>query len=188
MSVASAALPVAPATTLRVLPARRSEPLFDDEAAEPFAGPVTVLPLDGSVALTLPIEPARGTLRLVHPAPTPDTSARSRPAPPVRDWAHRLVHGLTEVITGARPAAQLSRHLSPDILAKVERHAMRQIATNGGVRLPAVKTVRSVHICRPAEDIAEVAAVVRRGERVAAIALRLEARHDRWLCTALELG
>jgi hypothetical protein len=36
--------------------------------------------------------------------------------------------------------------------------------------------------------VAELAAVVRRGGRMAAIALRLEGVDGRWQCTALQIG
>ena len=48
--------------------------------------------------------------------------------------------------------------------------------------------VRSVHVSLPADGVAEVAALVRRGARSTAVALRLEGLDGRWQCTALELG
>ena len=40
----------------------------------------------------------------------------------------------------------------------------------------------------PVDGVAEVAALVRRGARSTAVALRLEGLDGRWQCTALELG
>jgi hypothetical protein len=45
-----------------------------------------------------------------------------------------------------------------------------------------------VRVTEPADGVAEVSALVRRGLRVTAVALRLEGMDGRWQCTALELG
>ncbi|MBP2355434.1 hypothetical protein JOF29_006544 [Kribbella aluminosa] len=61
--------------------------------------------------------------------------------------------------------------------------------TTAGLRSAKEKsTVRSVRVFVPEPGIAEVAAHVRHGERSRAVALRLEVRRNRWVCTALELG
>jgi hypothetical protein len=48
--------------------------------------------------------------------------------------------------------------------------------------------VRSLHVSEPADGVAEVCALVRRGGRSTAVALRLEGMDGRWKCTAIELG
>jgi hypothetical protein len=53
---------------------------------------------------------------------------------------------------------------------------------------PARALVRSVHVSEPADGVAEVSALVRRGVRCTAVALRLEGMDGRWQCTALEVG
>jgi hypothetical protein len=40
----------------------------------------------------------------------------------------------------------------------------------------------------PVDNVAELSATVRVGERVRAVAMRLEVRHGRWCCTRLMLG
>jgi hypothetical protein len=45
--------------------------------------------------------------------------------------------------------------------------------------------VRSLHVQQRPEGVAEVCATVRRGERTAAIARRLEGVGGRWCCTDL---
>jgi hypothetical protein len=45
-----------------------------------------------------------------------------------------------------------------------------------------------VHVAEPADGVAEVAAMVRRGARTTAVAVRLEGLDGRWQCTAVELG
>jgi hypothetical protein len=53
-------------------------------------------------------------------------------------------------------------------------------------RPPMVIGVRRLRCCRPVPDVAEVAAVLNRGDEVRAIGFRLEREDPRWLCTALE--
>ncbi len=48
--------------------------------------------------------------------------------------------------------------------------------------------IATVHVSRPGETSAEVAARVSTGARSRAIAARLEFHRDRWLCTALHFG
>lgn len=193
----SAALP-----HLRVLPARTSEPRYDDELPTGDAHP----PTPGQAALSLPLplpndgiatRPRNG-LRLVrgqlddprgreHGPARPDSSVAAQPMPAPRLWAARLVQALCEALAGDRPVAQLSGHLTSEVYAAVESQAGRQPA--GGVgRRRSMPTVRSIHVCQPAAGVAEVSAVVSRPERVTALALRLERQGTRWLCTALQTG
>jgi hypothetical protein len=48
--------------------------------------------------------------------------------------------------------------------------------------------VLSVRADEPVDGIAELAATVRIGPRVRAVAMRLEAPDGRWRCTLLQLG
>jgi hypothetical protein len=43
-------------------------------------------------------------------------------------------------------------------------------------------------VSEPADGVAEVCALVRRGARSTAVALRMEGMDGRWQCTAIELG
>jgi hypothetical protein len=54
--------------------------------------------------------------------------------------------------------------------------------------VPAVRgLVRSIHVGEPADGVAEICALVQRGPRASAVALRLEGLDGRWKCTALAL-
>jgi hypothetical protein len=48
--------------------------------------------------------------------------------------------------------------------------------------------VHSIHIIEPADGVAEIAAIVRVGERFRAMALRLEGLDGRWRCVRLQIG
>ncbi len=108
----------------------------------------------------------------------------SQPAlPEPRQWAGRFIQALVEVLGGVRPATQLVRWTSEDVYADIRRRteAPRTVADRRG-------HVRSVHVGSPADGVAEVCALVQRGPRAMAVALRLEGADGRWQCTALELG
>lgn len=110
----------------------------------------------------------------------PQPTARAD-LPEPRQWAGRLVQALVEILAGDRPAAQLVRWTSSQVYDDIAT----RVGGGGASRRPVV---RSVHICEPADGVAEVAALIRRGARCSALALRLEGLDGRWQCTALEIG
>ena len=142
----------------------------------------------------------QGTLALElsggRPAPpeTPelDPSRRSRVEhvadSEVRAWASRLAQAVVETLAGQRPVSQLLRWTTLEVYRDLEHRVriVRRAAPRGARSVRP--QVRSIHICRPGPGSAEVSVHVRHGARSRAIALRLEQRGDRWLCTVLELG
>jgi len=48
--------------------------------------------------------------------------------------------------------------------------------------------LRRLIVSEPADGVAEVTAVVERGPRTRALALRMEGRDGRWVVTALQMG
>ncbi|MEI8409226.1 MULTISPECIES: Rv3235 family protein [unclassified Kribbella] len=124
------------------------------------------------------------------------TDARNRGAtagpglPDPRAWGGRLAQAVSEVLAGDRPISQLVRFTDETVFADLSRRVrllgLTTTATARGAKERS--SLRSVRVCTPAREIAEVAAHVRHGERSRAIALRLEIRRNRWVCTALEIG
>jgi hypothetical protein len=172
-----AADPAPAPSGLRLLPAPCSEPPYDDE--RPGGRP---LPLR-------PAGPRRTPLRLV-PAPVdPDEgvprSAPAAPLPDARPFAHALVQRLLETLAGLRPVAQLQRHTSLDVYDALEGQVAAARRTTGP--RPDGRAVRSLHVQQRADGVAEVCATVRRGDRYAAVALRLEGADGDWRCTELAL-
>jgi hypothetical protein len=108
------------------------------------------------------------------------------PSPKV--FGGRLVQALAEATAGERPLAQLSPYLSRAVYHRLERHFASTVRGTGSSGQDNRANVRSVHVCEPSDGVAELAAVVRRGGRMAAIALRLEGVDGRWQCTALHIG
>jgi hypothetical protein len=168
---------------LRVLPAPDCNPSPVPPAAEealdrPTTGPRwSQDPLDLVYTLPsgLPAEPAvPARLRIVGAgdgATTPDVSA----------WASRFVPALVEVLSGDRPVSQLMRWTDRDVYEEI-RQRVEGLSRSPGSR-PARAAVRSLHLCQPRPDAAEITAVVRAGRRTRALAVRLDAIEDRWRCT-----
>lgn len=168
-------------TDLSLHSARSFEPPYDDEPGSSAAM------TDGSLALALPLASrpvAAPTLRLV------DGGARTgcKDLPPARLFGARLVQVLSEATAGERPLTHLAPHLAGHVYARLERGFAATVRGTGTVGPGNKASVRSVRVCEPRDGVAEVAAVVRRGGRVAAIALRLEGIDGRWQCTALQIG
>lgn len=156
--------PAAGPPRLRLLPVPRSDPPYDDEP-----GVVPTLRL-------VPPAPVRGR------APAPAAPAPvGRELPPARPFAVALVRRMLEVRGGVRPVLQLRRDTTPGLYADLEQALRRRPRTTSS--RPTSQDVRSVHVQQRPEGVAEVCATVARGDRMGALALRLEAVGGRWLCT-----
>jgi Family of unknown function (DUF6459) len=113
-------------------------------------------------------------------------TARPRPdLPDAAVWSASLVVALVQALLAQRPIAQLNRWLADDVLAAVSRQARqhRSAPSRTAVRVG----LQSVRVQHPHPAAAEVAARILVGGTTTALALRLDALGDRWLCTALEL-
>jgi hypothetical protein len=120
--------------------------------------------------------------------PGPTLTARDD-LPDPQQWAARLAQAVVEIVAGARPASQLWRWTTQPVLDDVRRRirpAAPQPTRPARSRPPVGAVIRSVHVCEPADGIAEVTAIVHAKPRTRALALRLEGLDGRWLCTALD--
>jgi Family of unknown function (DUF6459) len=114
-------------------------------------------------------------------------AAKQQPGlPNAREWSTTLALALIQALLGQRPVSQLNRWVVDEVLVAISMYQRRSLALHGRIAIPAA--VRSVRVQHPDPGVAEVAAHVAIGKRSAAMAFRLEALGDRWLCTALELG
>ncbi|SDJ33457.1 hypothetical protein SAMN05444157_2872 [Frankineae bacterium MT45] len=166
-----------PRTAITVRPAPRREPPFDDEGV--------TLHLVGSRDQLLPfVEPSRD-------GHTSTVAADGCQAPPDSElpdpvgFSRRLLVGTMEAFAGHRSMAQLAPYLSRGVFAGLARDCENATVTN---RWRGGAAVRSIHLCEPAEGVAEVAAVIAVRGRSRAVALRLEGQHGRWRCVRLQLG
>lgn len=100
---------------------------------------------------------------------------------PVWTLARGMSHAIVEVLAGRRPATQLDRWATAEVIADlhfVARRGRRQLR------------VASVRCQRPQSEVIEVGVrVEHHGQmRSSAIALQIVRRGQRWQCCAIELG
>lgn len=127
----------------------------------------------------LPLHPGRTNLRLV----TGDE-------PDLHGFATRFAQAVVEVIGGDRGVHQMMRWTTVEVYEDLQRRsATLQRTIPGDQRRRRLRAqVRSVHLSRPADDVAEICIRVRHGQRSRAIAARIECIEGRWRCTVLEFG
>lgn len=92
-----------------------------------------------------------------------------------------VVRAVVEALSGIRTPGQLAGWTTPRLQADLERRMPR------GTR-PARCAVRSIRVSEPRPGVAEVSAVIVRGARAAALALRMESTDGRWRVTTLQVG
>jgi hypothetical protein len=163
------------------------DPPYDDELPG-YASAAGGLWLLSAPAEQLPFEesaPGRGTAADDFAGPGEPRA----PLPCPRRTAAHLVQGIMEVLAGRRAIQQLmpvtTEHVYEELGCRVA--ALRTLRTRRGVAVSSPARLHSMRVDEPAEGVAEVSAVVRRGDRHRAVALRLEGADGRWRCTALQL-
>lgn len=105
-------------------------------------------------------------------------------------WSAQIAQAIVEVMSGLRPAAQVVRWTTPQVYAVVARRgALAARRRASGARASTGRAmVRSVHVCEPADGVAECSVVVSEGQRVRAMAVRLSGQDGRWRVEALQIG
>lgn len=123
--------------------------------------------------------PGRPNLRLV-----------SGDEPALDGFATRFAQAVVEVIGGDRGVHQMMRWTTVEVYDDLQRRCNTlQRTIPGDQRRRRLRAqVRSVHLSRPREDVAEISIHVRHGQRSRAIAARIECVEGRWRCTVLEFG
>ncbi|MEU9504072.1 Rv3235 family protein [Streptomyces sp. NPDC048196] len=133
-----------------------------------------------------PVPAGRGPARTV-PLPTVGAQRRAQESRPHLWFAHQLV--LT--LSGQRPVHALLGHALPaayDRLAELAPQAPLRPVLGPGRRGP-LPTVSECGLCRPRRGVIEAFARITTGERLRALAFRLELGADsRWRCAALDIG
>lgn len=116
------------------------------------------------------------------------TSRADLPEPAA--WVGQIAQAIVEVMSGLRPAAQVVRWTTPQVYAVIARRgALAGRRRANGSRVTALRAVvRSVHVCEPADGVAECSVVVSEGVRVRAMAVRLTGQDGRWRVEALQIG
>ena len=181
-----------PRPAIRLRPAPRHEPPFDDER-DPRAWPSPhQLALDWTIPARPPQQPPEPP-RPVRRTVVTGASAEAKMA------VRRFVSTCVEVLNGYRPAAHLRSLSQPREAATVVAQGLagarlvteaRQARTSGRAprpRRPAPAAVVRLRLCEPREGAVEAAAVLVLGDRTHALALRLELHDDVWQATVLRL-
>ncbi|WP_433856552.1 Rv3235 family protein [Streptomyces kronopolitis] len=121
------------------------------------------------------------------PLPTAAARRRAQESRPHHWFAQQLLLALS----GQRPVHALLGHALPaayDRLAELAPQAPLRPAPVPGGPGP-VPTVRDCGLCRPCRGVIEAFARIAAGERLRALAFRLELGADaRWRCAALDIG
>ncbi|MFG1884907.1 Rv3235 family protein [Micromonospora sp. NPDC049102] len=180
---------------VRLRPVPPIDPPYPDETYWPG-------PTHGQLALDLfastrpdPVRPAerRSAPRrpTARPGSQPGAPLPPATAPEATRAAHRFVGTCLEVVNGYRSPAQVRPLLDPGRAVELLTELARATGRAGPVRRraarPALRLLR-LRVCAPREAAVEAAAVVSGlGGRSWAMALRLEHRRGRWLCTALHV-
>ncbi len=159
-------------------------PVIEPRASAPRSVSPDQLPLDlWPEEPSVDVAPPGGSVRLVRGLWTVEPRAD---LPDAVSWSHTLAPAVLQAMLGQRPAAQLNRWLGESVSAEVIRRQRQRLV--GEERVTLGVRVRSLRLAHPQCEAAEGAAVLLVGRRPVAVAFRLEARGQRWLCTAYELG
>ncbi|MET8148380.1 Rv3235 family protein [Actinoplanes sp. NPDC049668] len=183
-----------PRPAIRLRPAPRREPPFDDER--------------DPASLPSPDQLALDWARLIAGDTRPATAAES-PPPVIRTVVsgvsadaklavRRFVKLCVEVFNGYRPPAHLRRFAQAREAATVVAEGLSGAQRVAGVRLasssggarprrPAPVAVLRLRLCEPRAGAVEAAVVLMIADRVWAMALRLELHEASWVATALRL-
>lgn len=175
-ATADDALPVRVRVSAHAVP--ETEMPFEDGG--PPARPCAKRPLTPWVPRATPPPPP---LRLVDP--WDDDEEDACPPGELEDPVPRaamLTRALLEVVAGVRPLGQLEPWVSEEVLP-----ILQSLVASRATR-PSPAVLRRVLVSEPLPGIAEVTAVVQRGLRAEAMALRLEGRDGRWVVTTLQRG
>lgn len=139
------------------------------------------LPRVRKVAVAAPIKPR--TLRRA-----PGTVLKCADLPPLEHWAGSLIVAATEVLTGSRPVQQLTRWLDQEVYADLARRAGLITRLRGRSRTQTHSRLLAIRAAASPAGHHELSAVVHDGQRVRAVALRVEQFGNRWRASALEIG
>jgi hypothetical protein len=113
--------------------------------------------------------------------PRPVVRVETTPPPAAAAFADAVLRRVLEVIDRRRPIAQLRPMLTPALLDMV-------FTTTRDAGPDKAAVLRRVRLRSVAANTAEVFATYTRGQRVRAIAGRIEADEGRWRLTALQVG
>jgi hypothetical protein len=157
-------------------------PALDPPLVEKAPGPAYSLPITATARIAVLRASDRSLVADADDEPGP---------PPEGDptvVARAIALASLEVLHGRRSVAQLARWLTPGVYESLQVRAgltQRVLGTDAVVRPPMIRRARS---CRVGSHSMEATVVADHGDRVRAVALRLEGHRGSWRVTALEIG
>jgi hypothetical protein len=183
-----------PRPAIRLRPAPRREPLFDDERDPDSWTSPDQLALDWAHLIAGDARPAAAA---AAPPPAVRTVVSGVSAD-AKLAVRRFVKMCVEVFNGYRPPAHLRRLARPreaaDVVAeglsgaqRVARVRRASADRRPRPRRPAPVAVLRLRLCEPRAGAVEAAVVLMIGDRVWAMALRLELHESSWVATSLRL-
>jgi len=98
-----------------------------------------------------------------------------------------MVQAAVESLRGARPLAQLTRWVTPDVYDRLALRA-ELVQSAAAAPVPGRAAIRRIRVFRIGHETAEATVVVEDGPRVRAVAVRLEGHRGRWRATAMDIG
>ena len=158
-------------------PAPEREPPFDDEL--PDSGSSLVLPVQRPLPFVSGQPPVRH-----RPAVTSRSARRIAVGDPEL-WSRRLLVGVLEVASGRRALIQLTPLLSPSVAVGLRADLADALNRRHWLRSARL---RSVRVTEPVDGVAELCATLHTSSEAHAVALRLEIRRGRWICTKFMLA
>jgi len=207
----TAAIAISTPPPVRLCSAPRFEPPYDEDAASDPTGSVHVTGSAGPLDVELPLDWGRRERRLTQRPTRHGASGRhgiGQPNPATDELTttvRRFTDMYVEVLNIRRPVRHLRPVMTEDAFETTRvalarrgnawwpvpdgREPVRAAKRVSDVRLPRppmMVAVRRMRCCRPVPGVAEVAAVLHRGDEVRAMGFRLEREDARWMCTALE--
>jgi hypothetical protein len=167
---------------IKLRPAPRREPPFDDEIGAPriFCKGDQQLPFGTLISDASAVSVSAG-ISAQRSERQDELAALGDPG----SFGRSLLTGCFEVMHGRRAPVQLVQLVSRSVFTGLARDLNNPDFVK---RWPSKSSVRSVRHFTPADGVAEVSAVIQSDGRVRAAALRLEAQHGQWRCVKLQLG
>ena len=98
--------------------------------------------------------------------------------PNLHEWIMKFIVSVVEVWAGRRQPAQLIRFCHRVIYMELLRKSGTQ---------KEIGKIKSIHLSEPLDGICETTVLIRYGDRIKAVVIRLEGVDGRWLCTALRM-
>lgn len=162
---------------------------------EPDSDKVPLAEVQGTLAFEL--QPRLDPPRADPPEDDDDLLAEPIPIVPARGhltgWIPQFAQKIAEVVGGDRPASQLVRWTTKEVVADL-RYRAALTARSGayepgmGRQQPVRPRVYRWHLHVVTETIVEATATIKYGHGYRAMALRFEQSGESWICTVLNFG